>query len=63
MILRFLTFLGSGLLAFIVHMSVYALTGSPYIAMIMTGVCAFSLGIAAQHDGFWPVDKRENGGG
>lgn len=61
MIAKILTIIGSGLVGFVVNIATLAITGSPHLSVLMTGICAFSLGIAAARDGLWRVDKSRKG--
>jgi uncharacterized membrane protein YqjE len=58
MMLRILSLAGSALVGLAVYVTVGTMTDSNQLAVFATGVCAFSLGIAAARDGIWRVDKR-----
>lgn len=53
MIIKVLSVLGSAFVGFAVWQTVGTMTGSLQLAVLATGMCAFSLGIAAGRDGIW----------
>ena len=53
MIGKILALIGSGLVSYAVFYIAGSITASLQIAIFITGICAFSLGMAAARDGFW----------
>lgn len=53
MIAKILSVVGSGLVSFVVFTSVMVMTGSAQLGILISGICAFTLGIAAGRDGIW----------
>lgn len=53
MIAKLLSIVGSGLIGLVVFIAVTTITSSVHLGVLATGICAFSLGIAAGRDGFW----------
>lgn len=53
MITKGFAIVGAGLVGLLVHITTFLLTGSQHLAMLVTGICAFTFGIAAGKDGFW----------
>lgn len=53
MIMKLLSLLGSALVGLVLFATVGTMTGSMQLGVIVTAVCAFTLGIAAGRDGIW----------
>lgn len=59
MIMKILVVFGSALVGLVVYVTTGTMTGSTQLAILATGACAFSLGVAAARDGFLLVDKSD----